>query len=56
MFFIYAQGGKLLNFVANIVLVSLYVTFLVGISATVVDARFCKPLDVSLVRQLAKEH
>lgn len=27
-----------------------------GVSATVVDARFCKPLDTSLIRRLAKEH
>ncbi|KVI01392.1 Deoxyxylulose-5-phosphate synthase, partial [Cynara cardunculus var. scolymus] len=27
-----------------------------GISVTVADARFCKPLDGGLVRQLAKEH
>jgi len=27
-----------------------------GITATVADARFCKPLDVGLVRQLASEH
>ncbi|XP_074592574.1 putative 1-deoxy-D-xylulose-5-phosphate synthase 2, chloroplastic [Curcuma longa] len=27
-----------------------------GIFATVADARFCKPLDVDLVRRLAKEH
>nr|QKY15109.1 1-deoxy-D\-xylulose-5-phosphate synthase (DXS) [Polytomella parva] len=27
-----------------------------GISATVVDARFCKPLDTKLIRQCAKEH
>lgn len=27
-----------------------------GISATVVDARFCKPLDTKLFRQLAQEH
>jgi 1-deoxy-D-xylulose-5-phosphate synthase len=27
-----------------------------NISATVADARFCKPLDVGLVRQLAKNH
>lgn len=27
-----------------------------GVSATVVDARFCKPLDTTLMRQLAKEH
>eukprot|EP00887_Chlorella_sp_A99_P001616 scaffold8.g1616.t1 len=27
-----------------------------GVSATVVDARFCKPLDTMLIRQLAKEH
>lgn len=27
-----------------------------GISATVADARFCKPLDGELVRQLAQEH
>eukprot|EP01026_Neomeris_dumetosa_P020214 TRINITY_DN1814_c0_g1_i1.p2 TRINITY_DN1814_c0_g1~~TRINITY_DN1814_c0_g1_i1.p2 ORF type:complete len:261 (-),score=53.40 TRINITY_DN1814_c0_g1_i1:413-1090(-) len=27
-----------------------------GVSATVVDARFCKPLDTVLIRQLAKEH
>lgn len=27
-----------------------------GVSATVVDARFCKPLDTDLVRRLAKEH
>ncbi|KAJ6378426.1 hypothetical protein OIU78_028632 [Salix suchowensis] len=27
-----------------------------GISVTVVDARFCKPLDKNLIRQLAKEH
>lgn len=26
------------------------------ISVTVVDARFCKPLDTDLIRQLAKEH
>jgi deoxyxylulose-5-phosphate synthase len=29
---------------------------LAGISATVVDARFCKPLDTSFLRKLAKEH
>ncbi|KAJ6419738.1 hypothetical protein OIU84_029782 [Salix udensis] len=27
-----------------------------GISVTVVDARFCKPLDKNLIRQVAKEH
>ena len=27
-----------------------------GVSATVVDARFCKPLDTQLIRQLVKEH
>ena len=27
-----------------------------GVSATVVDARFCKPLDTQLMRQLALEH
>jgi 1-deoxy-D-xylulose-5-phosphate synthase len=27
-----------------------------GVSATVVDARFCKPLDTGLIRRLAKEH
>ncbi|NP_001408955.1 1-deoxy-D-xylulose-5-phosphate synthase 2, chloroplastic [Hevea brasiliensis] len=27
-----------------------------GISVTVADARFCKPLDTDLIRQLAKEH
>jgi 1-deoxy-D-xylulose-5-phosphate synthase len=27
-----------------------------GVSATVVDARFCKPLDTALIRRLAKEH
>jgi len=27
-----------------------------GVSATVVDARFCKPLDTQLIRQLAAEH
>lgn len=27
-----------------------------GVSATVVDARFCKPLDTKLIRQLAQEH
>ena len=27
-----------------------------GVSATVVDARFCKPLDTDLLRRLAKEH
>jgi 1-deoxy-D-xylulose-5-phosphate synthase len=27
-----------------------------GISATVVDARFCKPLDTKLLRQLAADH
>ncbi|KAK9274785.1 hypothetical protein L1049_022037 [Liquidambar formosana] len=27
-----------------------------GISATVADARFCKPLDGNLIRQLAQEH
>ena len=26
------------------------------ISVTVADARFCKPLDTDLIRQLAKEH
>lgn len=28
----------------------------VGISATVADARFCKPLDGELIRRLAQEH
>lgn len=27
-----------------------------GVAATVADARFCKPLDVDLVRRLANEH
>ncbi|MEW5314267.1 MAG: hypothetical protein WDW38_005778 [Sanguina aurantia] len=27
-----------------------------GVQATVVDARFCKPLDTALIRRLAKEH
>lgn len=27
-----------------------------GIHVTVADARFCKPLDGELIRQLAKEH
>jgi 1-deoxy-D-xylulose-5-phosphate synthase len=27
-----------------------------GVSVTVADARFCKPLDHSLIRQLAKNH
>lgn len=27
-----------------------------GITATIADARFCKPLDQDLVRRLAKEH
>lgn len=27
-----------------------------GVSATVVDARFCKPLDTDMLRRLAKEH
>ncbi|PSC74684.1 1-deoxy-D-xylulose 5-phosphate synthase [Micractinium conductrix] len=27
-----------------------------GVSATVVDARFCKPLDTDMLRKLAKEH
>lgn len=27
-----------------------------GVSATVVDARFCKPLDTVLIRRLAQEH
>ena len=27
-----------------------------GVSATVVDARFCKPLDTQLLRQVATEH
>ncbi len=27
-----------------------------GVTATVVDARFCKPLDVDLMRRCAKEH
>lgn len=27
-----------------------------GVTATVVDARFCKPLDTKLIKQLAKEH
>lgn len=27
-----------------------------GVSATVVDARFCKPLDTKLMRQMAQEH
>lgn len=28
----------------------------VGVSATVMDARFCKPLDGEMIRRLAKEH
>ncbi|BAT75099.1 hypothetical protein LR48_Vigan01g146400 [Vigna angularis] len=28
----------------------------VGVSVTVADARFCKPLDIDLIRLLAKEH
>ncbi|KAG9455999.1 hypothetical protein H6P81_000507 [Aristolochia fimbriata] len=28
----------------------------VGVSATIADARFCKPLDTELLRRLAKEH
>jgi 1-deoxy-D-xylulose-5-phosphate synthase len=27
-----------------------------GVSATVIDARFCKPLDTTLIRQAAKDH
>lgn len=27
-----------------------------GVNVTLADARFCKPLDTNLVRQLAKEH
>lgn len=27
-----------------------------GVAATVADARFCKPLDRDLIRQLAKNH
>ena len=27
-----------------------------GVSATVVDARFCKPLDTEMLRRLAREH
>ena len=27
-----------------------------GLSATVMDARFCKPLDTQMIRRLAKEH
>jgi len=27
-----------------------------SISATVMDARFCKPLDTKLIRKLAKSH
>lgn len=27
-----------------------------GVSATVVDARFCKPLDTALLRRCAKDH
>jgi 1-deoxy-D-xylulose-5-phosphate synthase len=27
-----------------------------GVSATVVDARFCKPLDTDLIRRCAREH
>ena len=27
-----------------------------GVSATVVDARFCKPLDTDMLRKLAREH
>ena len=27
-----------------------------GLSATVMDARFCKPLDTEMIRRLAKEH
>lgn len=27
-----------------------------GVSATVVDARFCKPLDTTLIRSCAREH
>lgn len=30
--------------------------FQAGVSATVVDARFCKPLDTHLLRQLAQQH
>ena len=29
---------------------------MLGISATVADARFCKPIDGDLLRQLAQEH
>uniref|UniRef100_A0A5B7AFX1 1-deoxy-D-xylulose-5-phosphate synthase n=2 Tax=Davidia involucrata TaxID=16924 RepID=A0A5B7AFX1_DAVIN len=29
---------------------------MLGVSATVADARFCKPLDGNLIRQLAQEH
>ena len=28
----------------------------VGVNVTVADARFCKPLDIDLIRLLAKEH
>lgn len=28
----------------------------IGISVTVADARFCKPLDGNLIKQLANEH
>ena len=28
----------------------------IGISATVANMRFCKPLDIELVRQLCREH
>jgi 1-deoxy-D-xylulose-5-phosphate synthase len=27
-----------------------------GVSTTVIDARFCKPLDTALIRRAAKEH
>lgn len=55
------RGGKdvaLLGYGATLVQCLEAATMLkkAGVSATVADMRFCKPLDTGLIRQLAKEH
>ena len=44
-------GKAVLNCLAAASLVSLH-----GLQVTVADARFCKPLDLALIRSLAKSH
>ncbi len=48
---IFAYGSSVRDALAAAELLSLQ-----GVSATVVDARFCKPLDTVLLRRCAKEH